>query len=399
MPLLKGADVGALQTLVADAFEVGDLEQLLRVSLETTLADAVAVGQPRPAVVFDLIVWLEHRNRTPEFLRAVRAARPQVVPLVALCDRLLAPPAGAAAAAAPDPGRLPILLAEFRAVFEERRKWFDCLNAYKALHDVLHKLQDQQVALFLAVQRFRDAPADPLELTRIAEKLDDELVATAQEALPRTEDPAEEGEWVGAFVRAVRDLADALAPPKPDVVDNAAAVLRTVYNQQARLNRELVRCARRLKPDDLVQRMEQILALLGAKAAALRTYLTTFSALCVRLTALGIDHNTCQDLDPYLAAAPAAGVTRDRVAEWPKVQAGLLRIAARRPADPMAARLVKYAAAFAAATDPPVATAQFTLLRDQFGRLFNKTDEDLLTVTDNLVRTADLLGTELKGIA
>ena len=65
----------------------------------------------------------------------------------------------------------------------------------------------------------------------------------------------------------------------------------------------------------------------------------------------------------------------------------------------MATRMAEYARGFDAAADVQAATVQFTLLREQFGRLFHKTDEDLLSVTERLVQDADKLGAELGGFA
>ena len=83
----------------------------------------------------------------------------------------------------------------------------------------------------------------------------------------------------------------------------------------------------------------------------------------------------------------------------PDVLATLLRVAARRPNDAKAARVAEYARAFDAAAAPNAATAQFALLREQFGRLFSKTDEDLLKVTDRLVQEAGLLEAHLRRFA
>jgi hypothetical protein len=403
MPSLNGQQFGELRDIVARVFKIDDLVQLMRVELNVPLGEIVAVQRPMLNVAFDLIEWLEPRERTLDFIRALRKNRADVPDVVRFCDPFLgaAPVGGGAggpsAPGAPGDANAVALVIEFRAVFEQRRLQFGYLNAYKALHDVLHKLQDQQVAIAQAVQRFRAAPTDPLELTRIAAQLEDELVTMAKDSLPNTEFPDEQGEWVKSFENAVRELTAALDPPDLERLGRAVTVLAVLHNQQPALNQELVRCAKRLRTADLVTRMERILAALGAKAAGLRARLTRFADLCQRLTALTIDHDACQIVEPLLATVTAPAVTRDQIADWPETLAAVLRIAARRPKDTMAARLARYATGFDAATDAKAATGQFTLMREQFGRLFNKTDEDLLSVTDNLVREAELLGIELRG--
>jgi hypothetical protein len=148
--------------------------------------------------------------------------------------------------------------------------------------------------------------------------------------------------------------------------------------------------------------MDGILVGLGQAphAEELRTGLTRFRTLCQQLAALIVDHDSCQDVDTSLAAVVGSGeVTHDRVFRWPDVLATLLRVAARRPNDAKAARVAEYARAFDAAAAPNAATAQFALLREQFGRLFSKTDEDLLKVTDRLVQEAGLLEAHLRRFA
>jgi hypothetical protein len=163
------------------------------------------------------------------------------------------------------------------------------------------------------------------------------------------------------------------------------------------LNRELVQCARRLQSDDLVERIDGILAGLSQipDGATLQPIMTQFRTHCRQLAALIEDHNACQDADTALAVVGPASVTHDRLAGWPDVLAAMLRIAARRPDDPRAGRIAGYAREFDAAADANQAAAPFALLRGDFGRLFTKTDDDLLKVTDKLVQEATRLDDQL----
>src|SRR5262245_6057491 len=143
MALLTGQQIGELRDLLCDVFKLAELIQLVRISLNETLETIVAVReQSMQNVAFALIEWVEARDRTRELLQAVRAERSGVERVRRFCDPLLtsAGPGGGPSAPAP-PEQVHTRINEFSTVFGQRRDWFKFLNAYKALHDVLHKLQ------------------------------------------------------------------------------------------------------------------------------------------------------------------------------------------------------------------------------------------------------------------
>lgn len=403
MPTLTGAQVGELKNLLVDAFKLNDLIQVVHIRMNIRLGEIVAISRPFLDVCYDFIEWLEHRNRTKEFLAVVRAERSSVPEVLRFCDPFLVvtdknqftpgPP--------PDPDRLLTLVVEFRLLFGKAQVWFRRLGSYKALHDVLHKLQFQHMATQLEVHNFRAAPNEALKLRIIADSLEDDLVTRAKQALPSTEFPEKSGRWVGKFEQAVRNLRDALEPPNMVALDRAVAILGTLPNQQADLNGELVSCAKRLETEELVRRVEGILAGLDQDSAfnitELRDRLSQFKATCERLAVLTLDHDICQELETYLAQVNPTEATAATVFNWTDLFAGVLRIAARRPDDKAASRMVGYARKFDAAAEPKAAATEFTLLREQFKRLFYKTDEDLLSVTEQLVENADKLGAQLGG--
>jgi hypothetical protein len=403
MSLLTGQQIGELRDLLCERFALAELIQLVRIRLNETLENIVAVKeQSKQNIAFALIEWLEARARTREFLQAVRDERSGVEQVRRFCDLLLTPvgpgdpssPGGS-----PDSNQVRVRVIQFSAVFGQRRDWFRYLNALKTLHEVLHKLQDMQEGIGQAVERFRRQPANALELRIIADTLEDDLVADAAAANQNTEFPEDADEWIGAFGRSVGELRSALDRADLATLDRAVEALRALPNQQAGLNKELVRCARRLKAEELVARMDGILAGLGQipEAEELQAGLTRFRSLCQQVAGLTVDHDVCQDVATFLAVVVGPGeVTRDKVFRWPDVLAALLRIAGRRPNDPKAGRVAEYARAFDAAAEATLAAAQFALLREQFGRLFSKTDEDLLKVTDKLVQEAALLDARLR---
>jgi hypothetical protein len=405
MAILTGNQIGELRDMLCEVFNVDELIQLVRVRLNETLENIVGIkDQPKQNIAFDLIVWMEARDRTRELLVAVLTERP-TDRVRRFCEPFLKPAgAGAAPVSVGMPDKTEILrrVVELSTLLELNRIWFQYLNAYKILHDTLHKLQDMQEALDQALERFKHQPANAVELQIIANTLEDDLVSTATAANQQTETPDEAEEWLQAFRQAVKSLRSSLAPPDLPGLDRSVEVLRALPNpRQAGLDRELVKCAERLRAEELVALMNIILAGLGQipapEADALQAGLMRFRTLCQQLTGLTADHRACQSVEISLAVVVSSiPITHDRVFRWPDVLAALLRVTARRPGDMTAARVAEYARAFDAASEPTTAATPFALLRERFGRLFSKTDEDLLQVTDKLIQEASLLEVRLK---
>jgi hypothetical protein len=406
MPLFTGQQFGEFRNLLCDHFSVDELAQLVKISLTEKLGSIVGLGRPLVNIAYDLIEWLEHRDRTLEFLRAVRDERVTVPRVTSFCDPFLTPldpGATRGTSGMPDRSALREKVVEFRTLFRDRKGKFKFLNAYKTLHDVLHKLQDQQVAILSAAQRFHVHPDDRLELKVIADQLEDELVAEAKAALPNAEFPTEAWlQWVSQFEDAVKKLRSSLETPDLPALDRAVQILGTLQNRQSALNEELIRCAKRLETNELLGKIEAILdglrQLPATAAEDLHAGLNRFRKLCESLNALILDHDACQKIATSLAV-PADRIVASEVFQWNEVLAALLQIAARRPEDKGAARMAEYARAFDSATEPKLAKTSFTLLSEQFGRLFYKTDERLLDITDHLVTEAEVLSTKLAGFA
>jgi hypothetical protein len=405
MAILTGTQIEELRDIICEAFGIDELIQLVQFRLDQPLENIVAIKQPKKNIVFNLIEWLEARDLTRKLIEAVLANRPTVERVQQFCDPFLksAGPGGSPVPGGPpDSKQIRDRVVQLSTVLEENRIWFQHLNAYKTLHDTLHKLQNMQAAIDQAVERFKHQPADTIELQIIANTLEDDLVATATTANQKTESPEEAGEWLHALDQAVHNLRASLAPPDLNSLKRSVETLSALPSpRQAALNKELVKCAKRLRADQLVDRMNIILAGLGQlpapEADALQGGLMRFRRLCQQLTGLTADHGACQSVEISLAAViPSNQITHDQVYGWPNVLADLLRIAARRPGDLMADRVKEYARAFDAALEAATAIKQFALLRDSFGRLFSKTDEDLLQVTDELIQQASLLDARLK---
>jgi hypothetical protein len=403
--MLTGNQIGEFRDILCEVFSVDELIQLVRIRLNETLENIVAIKeQSKQNIVFALIEWVEARDRTGELMQSVLIERP-MERVRRFCEPFLKPVGpGASTVSTPAPAKTEILrrAVELSKLLELNQAWFQYLNAYKILHDSLHKLQDMQEALDQAVERFKHQPANAVELQIIANTLEDDLVNTATAANQQTEAPEEADEWLHAFGQAVVSLRASLAPPDFVSLDRSVEILRALPNpRQAGLDRELVKCAERLRADDLVSLMNIILAGLGQipppESDTLQAGLMRFRTLCQQLTGLTADHRACQSVEISLAAVvPSNSITHDRVFRWPDVFAALLRVTARRPGDMMAARVAEYARSFNTALEPTAGAAQFALLRERFGRLFSKTDENLLQVTDKLIQEASLLEARLK---
>jgi hypothetical protein len=263
------------------------------------------------------------------------------------------------------------------------------------------------VAIVQAAERFQHDPTKPLEIDVIA----DDLRGYYDEAVKSRgllEEPSD-ADWVDAFGAAVDGLKKAVAARDLAALSNVVEVLKALPNQQAALNSDLVRCARRLKPMELVPLMDQILAGLtsgGGNAprfvAEFRDRLDRFRSLCDRLSGLILDHDACQRVETSLEQGETiADVTPERVPAWETVKVDLQALAGRRPPESPAIRLAQVADTFqaTAAANPAdlVSIARwFTMLLQRFRSFFLDVDGELLRVTDDLVKEAAYLDVQLR---
>ncbi len=240
MPVLNGKQIESLQKILTALFTTNEMAELLKTDLDIDLEQAVFGKQGSNHLYFELIGLLDRQDRIPDFLAAAAKARPRSTDLAKFCEDLQLP--------APD-ARARNLVASFRTVFDDRRFWFTRLDAYKRLHETLHKLRDQLGGIRQAVDEFLRTPDTTVPLVALADTLDG-LIADARRAQPGL-DPTEEAHaWVDEFGGTVTRFRGAFTPLNTAVLSRAVEELAALPNRQAGLNRELVVCAKGLRAAD-----------------------------------------------------------------------------------------------------------------------------------------------------
>ena len=278
---------------------------------------------------------------------------------------------------------------------------------------MLHQLQSFQPRIVKFTADLRragvDADAEPLDLTELADPLQD-WVRKAKTNAASTEVPDQCLRWVARFERAVNDLLAELS--KVDVVtvvartvDRAMEILENLPAQeQPRLNEKLVASALRLKSDELLGSIDQVIGGLdgaGLGRGELRASFQAFGGMCEQLSGLIRDHNLCQEVDGALReAAGLPEVTPQELYQWTDIKTWLEEIRSHHPDDPRAKRPVESTRLFeeAAATGDKKRMGQaFQRLAERFDDLFFHTDEALRETTRDLLTTVSLLDATLKG--
>jgi len=407
-----------LRKILTDAFDLAGLEALVRAkvaALDARLDQIVDIGKPLNDVAFRLVEVVEQRSLVEDLVRGIVELRGNRSDVRALASDLGLSPIDEAGHAPARPTLLAVkeYVIRFNERFAQRREQFGFLSGLKKFHETLHKLQESRVAITQAADRFAKNPANTLEIEMLGEDLRSDCEAAEKNRILLEE--RSDAEWVDAFGDAVsRFMAAAVSK---DLVALAKAVedLTALPNQQAGLNSELVRCARRLKPQEFVPLLDKILEGLTSGEpnaprflAEFRTRLDRFRTLCGQLPLLIEVHDGCQHVETSLGQAETllrrderAVITPDRVLGWDDVRSRFRSIADRRPTDPDAARVAQLADSFqmAAEADPAdSATIEFwfTTMLGRFRKFFLEVDDELLNATDQMVQEAAYLDVQLR---
>jgi hypothetical protein len=231
-------------------------------------------------------------------------------------------------------------------------KWMAYLEAYKQLHESVHVLQHQLEAIGQALETARRQPAGRRNLRRVAVSLT-RYVDQARKGACSTELPAEHRDWIAQFDGAVKTLQEDSDATDLAPMEEAIEILRALPNRQADLNKELVRCAKSLDRDKLLESIDAALHDLrsnpGTAPEDLLSKLQGFRDNCDRLGPLVQEHDLCQGIDIVLAGIQsladdaAAKKCRDK-----HVHADLQYIVESRPDDTLASEAAEAAGRFEA---------------------------------------------------
>ncbi len=387
---LNGQQVGTLTQILVNAFSRDELTILVRVKLDLVLAAEISTDEAWRKVAFDLIDNLERQERTIELIRAIREERPKNTTLVAFCDPMLAGSNGVAQPGSTDELRKAV--AVFDGGFQRRNVLFKYLNAYKALHDVLHELQSFLPKISAAVAERIADPSQPLA-DDVALFFEDN-VKIVRESVPETEFPENPPSWIARFVTAAEVIGGSDVEKLPRHFER----LKTLPPEGlGPLNDKMFENASRLDPRQLVAALNSILAAIGTGGnpamATLRAEVEEFRSLCTELGELKEAHNLCQKIDDALhEAAGLRSVTSKELSDWDIAKESLDELVLQRSRDRRVQRTIEAAKLFEAANQGQ----EFLTFIERFDDLFMQTDKSLLKLTNKLPRKANDLHAALE---
>ncbi len=199
------------------------------------------------------------------------------------------------------------LVTTYRADFSAACLQIDILSNYKALHDLLHKLQYR--CYNVIVQEARRFPDDELALDNLLnyEVTLQDIVAGLHTVVGQGDFPANDVAWIDDVVMAQRTLRQALDEMHPEPLRRVILLMRrTLALQPSHLNHRMNSAARALRLDNIVASLHAIHAALrplGVESTRLRQLasgideLRTFSA---QLALLVDEHDQWQEVQRVL---------------------------------------------------------------------------------------------------
>ena len=406
-----------LQEALRSAFNPKQLLQFATVHLafdDVKFADVLNFNQSSTDIAFDLVQSVEQRGHEAELVLKLQEERPKLPQVIALVSAF-GLPATRAARSSKIPDVVHDAVIRFNEKFQQRQEQIGYLNANKDLHDLLHHLQDLQGLIKSTVAAIHRPSGEPPDMDGIIDPLT-VWVVQGQESVKKTEFPKEHKLWITDFSKAVNDLRAELSKSDTATIevpklDRAIEILANLPAQEQRsLNTELVKCATRLKTDELVGLIDRILielgkaGVVGAETHDLRAGVGSFRISCRALTDLIDEHNLCQEVDGALREADGLPeVAADRLSQWAEIKGWLQEIAKHHPGslpdDIRAKRPFESAREFeeaCAAVDKARAKNRFQRLKERFGDLFLNTDTALLRITQELLASAQTLDATLR---
>lgn len=344
-----------------ECFEQDDLRMLVSDNFEVKLEWVTPATRKYETVVFELIEWATTEGTLLQLLTAA-ARRNKRPDLAALRDEC----ANADPAMQVDP------IAACAVAFRRRVDLFQYLNAYKVLHDTLHKLDSDLPVIATEAEDWSSGRVTVSEAT--ARKLR-KYAAEAIKSAKRTDRPEELGELMSELSAAMERFLthEELVHRRRAFADIEAFPAWRL----GELNSDLVRCAKALKLTELLTMTD------GASRAApgeLSTLLNDFSTPAERLTGLIRVHNLCQRIDLQLRQAETEGTrTVVEVPFWSSIRRWLDEILNHRRNDDLLATVHREAVAFERRDG---GLDEFAL---RFAQFFLSIDETLREVSRDLL--------------
>ena len=199
------------------------------------------------------------------------------------------------------------LVATYRADFSAASRQIDLLSNYKALHDLLHKLQYR--CYNVIVQEARRFPDDELALDNLLnyEVTLQDVVAGLHDVVAQSDFPANDITWIDDVVTTQRTLRQALEEMHPEPLRRVILLMRRILAlQPSHINHRMNGAARALRLDNIVASLRAIheaLRPLGVESTRLRQLasgieeLRTFGA---QLALLVDEHDQWQEVQRVL---------------------------------------------------------------------------------------------------
>jgi len=360
VPVLTPDQFEQLERILTDAFDKRGIAELVRIKLGDRLDKLVNPDQPTPGIVFDLLTWIDKRDKhTLEvLLQGAIEVKPENGALRAFCEH------DVPAALKPidskvfvqnltsgldvlikmkDESAVRETVGHVRADLEDTNKQIDTLKKYKELHDCLHELEVRLTAIADAVVRAKEAPARrslgiyARDLRWLGER--------ARAAIPDLPSRQSEEIWVPDLDACAEDIERARVATVENAQDPLLDVpikLRRLLTEANRINGFLAQLAGQLKLDSFSDTMDEIANRVktdtrpdDVSLMQLMTGSAAVSVLRSRITLLVHEHYEWQFLTTQLAAADTSPDHRPdkKIAKWPLFNNKLLALCDLAPQE------------------------------------------------------------------
>jgi hypothetical protein len=286
-PKPDDAGILELKTAIDEAFPVGELDKLVILTFSETLYRIYVPDELKGTfTTTDLLQILRERGFAPQFLRAVRMARPKDEALVRAikthCPIAMGDAPGEKETVEAVRQGLKALdqlrkerkdvngvVAQSRETLAPLLQGLKNLQAYKALHDTLQTIQVQQYSLLVAdIEKLRQDPMTQIGLLNqvTAVKSLCERAMNNAKLLPNKEFN-QEIRWIRTLTAAVDELRNVIDDMKDmDARDAATEIRNAIHTEPTRLNSELVSSAESLPLENLISAFDGVTSIPGLQA-------------------------------------------------------------------------------------------------------------------------------------